>query len=134
VVKALMRLDERGSGLCRLESAGGEEVRAGLSRVGERQAAPDEARRSTFGSRRDRLRTDRVPVSFTPLCLVVAQPPPELGQLRSPRDMIFGFPAVRGLELLLGGIRSQVDIVESTSATRQNSIITLIASRSFIAR
>ena len=38
------------------------------------------------------------------------------GQLRSPRHMVVGFPAVHGLELLLGENLPHVDIVESTLA------------------
>jgi hypothetical protein len=49
VIEALVRFDDGGSGPRRVECACGEEVRAGLSGVGELQPAPDESRRPTVG-------------------------------------------------------------------------------------
>jgi hypothetical protein len=95
-----------------------EEVRAGLSPVGERQAAPDRSRRPTVGSRRDRLRADGVPAGLTPLPLVVTRPSTELGQRRSPRHVVVGFPAVHGLEHLPGESRDHVE----TMAPRRRAI------------
>ncbi len=114
MIEALVRFDDGRAGPRRVKCACGEEVRAGLFGVGERQAAPNWSRRRTLGSRCDRLRADRVPVGFTPLRLVVAQRSTKLGQLRSPRHAVFGFPAMRGHELLLGESRDHADIVEST--------------------
>jgi hypothetical protein len=42
-----------------------------------------------------------VPVRLTPLRLVKAQPPAELGHLRTSRHPVLRFPAVRRLELFL---------------------------------
>jgi hypothetical protein len=42
---------------------------------------------------------------------VVAQLSTERGHLWSPRDPVFGFPTVRGLEFLLGERVSHVEIV-----------------------
>ncbi len=114
MIEALMRFDHRRASSRRVECACSEEVRARFPAVRERQAATDRSRRRTLGSRCDRLRADRVPVGFTPLRLVVAQPSTKLGQLRPPRHAVFGFPAVRGDELLLGESRDHADIVEST--------------------
>src|SRR5438128_579361 len=61
--------------------------------------------------RRDRLRTDRVPLCLTPPRLVIAEPSTELGHLRSPRHPVVRLPAVRSLELFLGGHLTHVDIV-----------------------
>ena len=102
VIEALVTFGDGRSGPRRVECARGQEVRAGLFGIGERKAAPDRSGRFTFGSRGDRLRTDRVSLRLTPPCLVVAQPPTELGQLRFPRHTVFGFPAMQGLELFLG--------------------------------
>ena len=101
-VHALMRLFDRRPSLRRAESADGKEVRAGLSGVREREATSDEPHRPAIGLRRDRLRTDRVALSLTPLRLVVAEPSTKIGHLRSPRHAVVRLPAMRSLELLLG--------------------------------
>ena len=111
VVEALVRLDDGRSRPRRVERAGGEEVRAGLPRVGEREAASDGTYRHAAGFRHDRLRADRVAVRLAPARLVVAQPASERGHLRPPRHPVLGLPAVRGLELLLGESVSHVEIV-----------------------
>ncbi len=98
VVEPLVALGARGSRSRRGESAGGEEVRAGLLRVGQRQAAADGAGRGSL-ARDDRLRSDRVPVRFAPAGLVEAEPPAEGRHLRAARGAVVGFPAVRGLQL-----------------------------------
>ena len=100
VVEALVRLDRGRSRPRRVERAGGEEVRAGLTGVVEREAAADGTRRLSF-TRNDRLRSDRVAVRLTPPRLLVAQPPAELGHLRPTRHAVVGFPTVRGLEFPL---------------------------------
>jgi preprotein translocase subunit Sec61beta len=96
VVEALVRLGIRGSCSCRRERARCQEVRAGLVRVRERQAAADKARRGAFAWD-DRLRSDRMAMRFAPAGLVQAQPSAEGAHLRAPGHAVVGFPAVRGL-------------------------------------
>ena len=55
VIEALVTFDDRRSGLRRVERARGDEVRAGLLGVGEREAAADGSCRRTVGSRCDRM-------------------------------------------------------------------------------
>ena len=50
----------------------------------------------------DRLRSDGMALRVTPLRLPVPDPSSELSHLRPPRHPVAGFPAVRGLEFLLG--------------------------------
>ncbi len=76
-----------------------------------------EARRPTVGSRCDRVPADGVPVGLTPLRLLAAQRPTELGHRRSPWHMVVGFPAVHGFELWLGERRGHVDIVRPPPAS-----------------
>src|ERR1700674_80968 len=82
----------------------GEGIRAGLSRVGEWEAAPHRTPHlaSPWG---DRLRANGVSMGLTPLRLVVAQPSTEVGQAGSLRYPVLCFPGVRGLELFLGETR-----------------------------
>ena len=114
VIEALVTLDERRPRPRRVECLCREEVRAGLLRVVDRQAATDGSRRAV-GSRRDRLRTDGVPVGLAPLRLVVAQPAAELGHRRLSRHVVVGFPAVRALELLPRQRRRHAERLERLS-------------------
>src|SRR5437660_171077 len=78
------------------ERAACDEVRAGLASVVERQAAPDGSHLFAVALRRDRLRTDRMPVRLTPPRLVVAQAPAEVGHLRPSWDAIGGLIPAMG--------------------------------------
>ena len=64
-----------------------------------------------------------MPVGLTPLRLVVAQPPTELGHRRLPRHMVVGFPAVRGLELLPGENLAHAGILEPTLRSQRFSTV-----------
>src|SRR5436190_24352227 len=101
MVESLMGFDGGHSGPRRLERAGGEEVRAGLPTVIEREPAPDEPGRLSVAFGDDRLRSDGMAVRHAPPGLDVSQPTSEVGHLRSPGHSIVRFPAVRGFELLL---------------------------------
>src|SRR4029079_348831 len=90
-----------------------EQIRARLGGVCERQAAADGSCRRPAGPRCVGLRADGISVRLAPLRLVVAHSSAELGHLRSPRHAVVSFPAVRSLELFLGGSPGHAGIVES---------------------
>src|SRR5439155_25208943 len=94
------------------------DVRAGIPAAGEREATPDEPHSSAARLPRDRLRTDRVSLSLTPLRLVVTKPPTKLRHLRSLLHAVVCLPAARGLELLLGQNLPHVDIVGDRRRTQ----------------
>jgi hypothetical protein len=101
VIEALVRFDGGRARPRRVACGGGEEGRAGVARVLEREATPGRTGRRAF-TRDDRLRADRVPVRLAPLRLVVAQPPTEVGHLGPPRHAVDLLPAVRGFEVFPG--------------------------------
>ena len=101
MVEALVPFDGRRPRSRRLERVLREEGGSGLARIVEGKTPADRTRRLSFAPD-DRLGADRVSACLPPARLDVAQPPPEVRQLRAPRHVVFGLPAVRGLELLPG--------------------------------
>jgi len=97
MIEALVRLDEGRSRPRRGEGAGGDEVRAGLARVGERQPAPDGR---TVPPGRGAIGCDPIGCPFfSRPRLLLTQPATELGHLRPTRHAVVRFPAVGGLKL-----------------------------------
>ena len=113
VVEALVRFGDGRPRPRRLQRVPIQEVRAGLPRVVERKTTPDQPHPSTR-LRRDRVRPDGMPSTLPPARLVIAHPPTKLRHPRPPRHPILGFPAVRGLKLLLSERCVHVEIVRST--------------------
>ena len=100
MVEALVSFGHGRSGSRRLEGSSGEKGGAGLTGVGEREAASDGSSRLAVQPRCDRLEADGMTVCLTPKRLFVAQPSPEGGQVGLSGNSIVGFPAMHRLELL----------------------------------
>src|SRR5262249_51175904 len=111
VIEALVRFRDGRSSPRRVERASGEEIRAGLSGISERETASNQTPQPAVRSWCDRLRTEGMPVRLPPPCLVVAQPSTEVRHLRSPRHAVVRFPAVHGLGLLARQSLTHVEIV-----------------------
>src|ERR1700752_3476443 len=93
VIEALVRFDDRGASRRRLVRGGGEEGRARLAGVLEREATPGWPGRRAC-ARDDRLGADRVPVRLPPPRLVETHAWPVVGHLLAPRYAVLGLPAV----------------------------------------
>src|SRR4051812_12952043 len=93
-----MRLDLRRSRFDGGQRTVGDEVRAAVVCVRERDTAADETHRLAVVLRLDRLRADRMAVGLPPLRLVEPEPTSELRHLRPARNPVVGFPTVRCLE------------------------------------